>query len=130
MNVQVISDADQKIEQCIAHMLGHLNKRVTVAELARMANLSSSYFTALFKQKTGYPPINFFIRLRMQQACHLLKFNNMSVREIAATLGYGDPFFFSRQFKLINGAAPRNYRMTEPNIVPPIPQVPSLPTAL
>ena len=130
MNVSVISDSDQKIERCIAHMLGRLNERVSVPELAKVAELSSPHFTALFKEKTGYPPINFFIRLRMHQACHLLKFNNMSVREIAATLGYKDPFFFSRQFKLINGVAPKNYRMKVPNIVPPIPRISSSMTTL
>lgn len=123
MNVHVKGDVDQSIERCIAHMLGHLNGRVKVAELARVANLSSAHFTALFKQKTGHPPINFIIRLRMHQACHLLKINNLSVREIAATLGYKDPFFFSRQFKLINGVAPNNYRMMEANVVPPIPGI-------
>ncbi len=123
MNVQALGEVDQKIERCIAHILGHLNERVKVVELAQMVNLSSAHFTALFKQKTGHPPINFIIRLRMHQACHLLKINNLSVREIAATLGYKDPFFFSRQFKLINGVAPKNYRMTGPNVVPPIPRI-------
>jgi AraC-like DNA-binding protein len=123
MKVPVIRDADQKIERCIAHILGHLNERVKVAELAGMANLSSARFTGLFKQKTGLPPMNFIVRLRMHQACHLLKISNLSVREIAATLGYQDPCFFSRQFKLINGVAPKNYRMTGPGVVPPIPRI-------
>jgi transcriptional regulator GlxA family with amidase domain len=116
--------SDQKIERCIAHMLSHLNKRVTVPELAQLANLSPTHFTALFKQKTGCPPINFFIRLRIHQACQLLKADNMSIREIARTLGYKDPFFFSRQFKSINGAAPKSYRRTGSNLIPPIPQTP------
>ena len=122
INGSGVAGSDQKIERCIAHMLKHLNERVTVAELAQLADLSPAHFTALFKQKTGCPPINFFIRLRIHQACQLLKANNMSVREIARTLGYKDPFFFSRQFKSINGAAPQNYRATGSNLIPPIPQ--------
>ena len=118
LNVQMNGDVYQTIERSIAYMLGHLNERIKVVDLARMANLSAAHFTALFKQKTGHPPINFIIRLRMHQACHLLKINNLSVREIAATLGYKDPFFFSRQFKMIHGVAPKNYRMLETNVVP------------
>ena len=118
ISVPGVEAADQKIERCIAYMLTHLNERVTVARLAKLANLSSAHFTALFKQRTGYPPINFFIRLRIHQACHLLTVNNLSIREVAKTLGYKDPFFFSRQFKLINGAAPNNYRVAGPNVEP------------
>jgi transcriptional regulator GlxA family with amidase domain len=128
INVPGLEDADRKIERCIAHMFSHLNERVTVAELAGMTDHSSAHFTALFKQKTGYPPINFFIRLRIHQACHLLTVNNFSVREVAATPGYKDPYFFSRQFKLIHGVAPNNYRVAGPNVEPPRSRIASLPT--
>ena len=101
---------DRKIARSIAYISLHLSEPIKVTQLAAMANLSPSYFWALFKQKTGYAPIDFLIRLRMHQACHLLKSTGKPVNEIAATLGYQDPLYFSRAFKSILGVAPTRYR--------------------
>ena len=103
---------DRKVAQSIIFMSQHLDEPVKITQLAKMANLSSSYFWALFKQKTGYAPIDFFIRLRMHQACYLLNSTNRKVKDIAAALGYKDPLYFSRLFKSVHGVAPNHYRVT------------------
>jgi AraC-like DNA-binding protein len=50
---------------------------------------------ALFKRLTGHAPIDFFIHLRMHRACVLLDSTWLRVKEVAAALGYDDPFYFS-----------------------------------
>ncbi|MGC3957754.1 MAG: helix-turn-helix transcriptional regulator [Verrucomicrobiota bacterium] len=75
-----------------------------------MANISPSHFFAVFKRQTGFAPLDFFIRLRMQRACELLGTTSLSVKEVAAELGYDDPFYFSRVFKTVSGIAPTDYR--------------------
>jgi AraC-like DNA-binding protein len=105
------SEPRQKILQSIAYMKGHLNHSLTVAALAALANLSSSHYSALFKRQTGYAPVDYFIRLRIHQACQLLDNSDKSVKEVAAALGYEDPFYFSRVFKLLNDISPRQYRL-------------------
>lgn len=104
------SAAGRKIGQSIIYMLRHLDQPLQVATLASRANVSSSHFFALFKREVGRAPIDYFIRLRMQRACRLLDETGMSVKEIAATLGYGDPFYFSRIFKSVHQVAPSGYR--------------------
>jgi AraC-like DNA-binding protein len=105
------SEAVRKIEQSITYMLRHLDESLQVATLAAQANISASHFFALFKRQTGCAPIDCFIRLRMQHACRLLDETVMSVKEVAATLGYDDPFYFSRIFKSVNHVAPSEYRL-------------------
>jgi AraC-like DNA-binding protein len=105
------SEAVRKIEQSIAYMLRHLYEPLQVATLAAQANISASHFFALFKRRIGCAPIDCFIRLRMQHACHLLDETMLSVKEVAATLGYDDPFYFSRIFKSVNHVAPSEYRL-------------------
>jgi AraC-like DNA-binding protein len=105
------SEAVRKIEQSIAYMTRHLDKPLQVATLAAQANISPSHFFALFKRRIGCAPIDYFIRLRMQHACHLLDETMLSVKEVAATLGYDDPFYFSRIFKSVNHVAPSEYRL-------------------
>jgi transcriptional regulator GlxA family with amidase domain len=103
-------ETDRKIEQTIAYMTQHLNKPLPVARLAALANISPSHFFALFKRRTGCAPIDYFIRLRMHHARRLLDQTSLNVKEIAAALGYDDPFYFSRVFKSVNHVAPTEYR--------------------
>jgi AraC-like DNA-binding protein len=105
------SEAVRKVEDSIAYMLRHLDEPLQVATLASRANVSPSHFFALFKRRVGCAPIDYFIRLRMRRACRLLDETVMSVKEVAATLGYEDPFYFSRSFKSVNRVAPSEYRL-------------------
>jgi AraC-like DNA-binding protein len=105
------SEGALKIEQSITYMMQHLNQPLQVANLAQKARISPSHFFALFKRWTGFSPIDYFIHLRMRRAGRLLTDTSMSVKEIAAALGYDDPFYFSRVFKSVHGTAPSDYRL-------------------
>jgi len=100
----------RKIEQSIAYMLAHLHQPLRVSTLAQQASVSPSHFFALFKRRTGAAPIDYFTQLRMRHACRLLHGSSASVKEVAATLGYEDPFYFSRVFKSVNHVSPSQYR--------------------
>lgn len=103
-------DPGQRIIQSIEYMKQHLSKPLSVPTLSSLANLSRSHFTALFKEHTGYAPIDYFIRLRMHLACQWLDTTALSIKEIAARLGYEDPFYFSRIFRQVNERSPTEYR--------------------
>ena len=85
--------------QSVAYMKRHLHQRLKVAHLAAMANLSTPHYSALFKRHTGYAPIDYFIRLRMHQACQLLDNTNLSVKEVAAALGFTRSVLFFANFQ-------------------------------
>jgi len=100
----------QKVERSINFMVANLNRPLQVSTLAAQANVSPSHFFALFKQMTGRPPMDYFTKLRISQACRLLDSTTASVKEVAAALGYNDPFYFSRVFKSVSAVAPVHYR--------------------
>jgi transcriptional regulator GlxA family with amidase domain len=102
--------AANKIDASIGYMNQHLNRPMQVATLAAMVNISPSHYFALFKRHTGRAPMDYFTRLRMEEARRLLDTTPSSVKEVAAALGYDDPFYFSRVFKSVNQLAPSNYR--------------------
>ena len=102
-----------RIEETIAYMQQHLDQPLQVATLAAKANFSPSHYFVLFKRRIGSAPIDYFTRMRMQRACRLLCDTNLSVKEVAAKLGYDDPFYFSRVFKSVNHLAPSDYRAAQ-----------------
>jgi transcriptional regulator GlxA family with amidase domain len=104
----------RKVERSIAYMTDHINQPLQVATLAAMANVSPSHFFALFKKRTGCPPMDYFTRLRMRHASRLLGSTSASVKEVAAALGYDDPFYFSRVFKSVHQVPPSRYRSVRP----------------
>jgi AraC-like DNA-binding protein len=91
------------LEQNIQHSL-------SLADMADHAGLSTSHFSKLFKEQTGYSPMDYFIHLKIQSACKLLYLTEMTVREISFELGYDDPYYFSRLFKKVMGISPMQYR--------------------
>jgi AraC-like DNA-binding protein len=101
----------RKIEESIAYMMRHLDRPLQASTLAAQANISLSHFFTLFKRYVGSTPMDYFIRLRLRRACHLLENTEMSVKAIAYTLGYDDPYYFSRIFKSFNRISPRQYRL-------------------
>lgn len=103
-------DKKEAIEQTVEFMKSNLHRSLTIEELAKEAGLSSSHFAALFKRKTGYPPLEYFNHIKVQKACQFLHFTNLKIKDIANEIGIDDPYYFSRFFTNIMGVSPLNYR--------------------
>lgn len=101
---------EERLEQAVAYMHRRLNGQVALPELASVANLSPSHFAALFKRKTGYSALDFFLRLKMQRACQLLDNTSLPIKSVAEQVGFTDPLYFSRRFRQIHGCPPLQYR--------------------
>lgn len=99
-----------RVEIAIKYLKLNLNKSLTLEDIAEKAQSSVSHFSSSFKQQTGYAPLNYFILLKMQEACRLLALSGMNIKEISFHLGYNDPYYFSRLFKKTIGVSPKAYR--------------------
>ena len=64
----------------------------------------------MFHEQTGTSPSRYLNDLRMRQAKKLLMDTSLTVREIAARVGYPDPFHFSRNFRNTVGCSPARFR--------------------
>ncbi len=81
-----------------------------INEFAKMCNLSPSRFAHLFAAKVGTSPYKYLLNLRIKQAKYLLLNTNLSVSDIAKSVGYDDPLHFSRIFKKYEGLSPMQYK--------------------
>lgn len=108
--IPVAISGQDAVGQTIEYMKQNLNRNLTLSELAGIANMSASHYSAVFRQKIQKSPINFFTFLKIQKACHLLKDTPLRINEVADQLGYQDAFHFSRIFTGMMGISPRDFR--------------------
>ncbi|MBL9215357.1 MAG: helix-turn-helix transcriptional regulator [Opitutaceae bacterium] len=87
-----------------------LGSRIDLSELAEAAGMSVSTLSARFRRAFGLSPMAYLIQYRMRYAAHLLRDRNLHVREVAARVGYDDPFHFSKLFKKHCGTSPQGLR--------------------
>ncbi|NLF29689.1 MAG: helix-turn-helix transcriptional regulator [Planctomycetes bacterium] len=86
---------------------------LTAAALARRVRLTPTHFTRLFGRHVGQPPMTYLRRLRIGTAVQLLRQTDQPVQTVAWSVGFSDPFHFSRVFKQIVGASPRQVRLAD-----------------
>jgi len=82
----------------------------SVSEIAKACNISSRYLQKLFNKYLESTPQEYGNNLKIRKAIELLADRNIPVKEIAYTLGYSTPQYFSRLFKLKYGFSPQTYR--------------------
>jgi len=92
-----------------AHVLRHINgrfaQRMSIEELARMANTSVPTFHARFKATTGKSPLQYIKALRLTRARQMLTEGGL-VKAVAHKVGYESESQFSREYRRFFGAAP------------------------
>ena len=103
------------VDSAILHMQEHINENISLNELSRQYNYSVSRFSNLFKKKTGYAPIDYFVQMKMQKACQQLDFTDNSIKSIAFSMGFDDPYYFSKRFRTVIGMSPKKYRSLNNN---------------
>lgn len=101
---------DDIVDKTINFMQQNIKKTVRLDELSTFANLSTSHFSAIFRAKTGYSPIEYFNQLKIQKACQYISFTNLSIKNIAIDLGIDDQYYFTRMFTKLMGSSPSEYR--------------------
>lgn len=103
-------DGEFDLEAIHALMQEKLHGQLDLATLAEVAGMSRHGFCRRYKAVTGNSPYQHYLYLKMERACHLLDVTDNSIGDIAESLGYDDPYYFSRVFRKIMGMPPAHYR--------------------
>ena len=109
-NKAIYRGEDMNVQKIITYMLDNIDKNLSIIQMAQYANVSKYHFIRKFKQKVGYTPIDYYIRLKIQKACELLESSSLKINGICSLLGFGNPYYFSTVFKRITGLSPLRYR--------------------
>lgn len=85
------------------------DSRVTLDTLSELVNLNKQYLCRIFKEYTGYSPIDFTNRLRVERAATQLSNGENNVTEAAFAVGFNDMSYFSKIFSRYIGMSPKKY---------------------
>lgn len=99
------------IEKAKEYILQHFQESdFSLNKIAVHIGISASYFSSIFKQKTGQSFVEYLTKTRMEKACELLKCTTLRTAEIGEQVGYHDPHYFSATFKRVMGQSPKDFK--------------------
>lgn len=101
--------AAQYVISAIQFIQFNYSQDIGVDDIARAVGVSRSHLYRVFIASLGQSPIEYLTEFRIQEACTLLQTTNLSVAEVAYSVGFLDQFYFSRIFKKIKGVPPSQY---------------------
>lgn len=103
---------ERKINGIINAILEHIENPLSINELADQANLVPQSFCRWFRQQTGQSYVQFLNKVRLENACALLKSTDYQVHDIALKSGFDNISHFNRTFKQHIGLTPTKFRLT------------------
>lgn len=108
------------LQDAIQYIDLHFKEHIEQKELAKRCGMTPFRFSRLFKQTYGVGFLEFIQSKRMEKAEELLNNSEMPITSIAYAVGFQDPSYFARIFKLHFGCSPSDFRSIEPSPGPAI----------
>ena len=105
-----VNGYSSSVRRCLLYIEEHYNDVITLEEVAKDVDISKSYLSMLFKQETGINFVAYLNQYRLEKAKELLVTTNMKIYEIASTVGFDSPYYFSKLFKETTGLQCKEYR--------------------
>ncbi len=99
-----------RLRPVIDYLAEHFTEKTYIEKLAAMITVSPDYFTKMFKDSIGKTPIDYINAMRVNLSMLLLCSSDMSMAEIADTIGFCNPNYFHKIFKQYMGTSPLAYR--------------------
>ncbi|MBD2846008.1 AraC family transcriptional regulator [Paenibacillus sp. IB182496] len=103
------ADIDRQIDQAILWLSLQYEQSISIARIARTLGYHRTHLSKMFKQATGLSPMQYLFKIRMERAETLLR-QKLTVAQVAASVGYADALYFSKQFRKWKGLSPSAFR--------------------
>lgn len=99
------------IDKVKAYITEHLHDDLSLNAVAEVVYLSPRYLSRIFKQETGENFVDYVTRLRMEKAGQMLLTSDLNIEQVAASVSYQNPAYFTKKFKEVYGMTPSAYRL-------------------
>ncbi|MNB81772.1 Arabinose operon regulatory protein [compost metagenome] len=106
------SQVKRTVKQMIHYMASQYAHPVSIEQMCASLGYNRAYLSRIFKQETGLSPVTYLLKLRIEKSRQLLRERpELSVEQVAASVGLTDALYFSRQFKRFCAQSPTAYRL-------------------
>jgi AraC family L-rhamnose operon transcriptional activator RhaR/AraC family L-rhamnose operon regulatory protein RhaS len=102
--------SEARVRRLVDRISRNASLPLSVEDMAEEARTSPRNFRREFKRITGEAPLFYVSRLRIDEACALLRDSDKTVTQIAFLVGFEDSAYFARAFKRAVGLSPSAYR--------------------
>ncbi|WP_409345566.1 AraC family transcriptional regulator [Paenibacillus sp. MBLB4367] len=109
-NSEPVSDSKRQVDHAIRWLTLQYSQPISIEQMAASLGYHRTHLSKLFKQQTGMSPMSYLLRLRMERA-KLLLAGDLTIEQIASSVGFSDALYFSKQFKKWYGSSPTQYRI-------------------
>ncbi|MCR5108615.1 MAG: response regulator [Lachnospiraceae bacterium] len=110
MTTGSIDHTHHLIKEAMQYIEDNVKKDISLNDISEKLNISSYYFSKLFKEETKEGFIEYLTKRRVEMAKDMLKDPTKSIKEVGSECGYSDPNYFSRIFKKATGMTPTEYK--------------------
>ena len=107
-----ISRYSAKIRKIILYTDFHYPEPLSLEYFAWNLNVSKTYLSHLFRQELGVPLTEYIRKVRMEKATKLLKTSSLTLEEVAKSVGYANPNYFTLHFKATYHITPKQFQKT------------------
>lgn len=105
------SGVQQVVKQMIQYMSSQYAYPVSIEQMCSNMGYNRAYLSRIFKQQIGTSPVTYLLKLRIDKARELLRDRpELSIEQVASSVGLPDALYFSRQFSRLQGRSPSAYR--------------------
>ncbi|MDQ0191971.1 AraC family transcriptional regulator [Paenibacillus wynnii] len=106
------SQVKRTVKQMIHFMSSQYAHPISIEQMCDSLGYNRAYLSRVFKQETGLSPVTYLLKLRIEKSRQLLRERpELSVEQVAASVGLTDALYFSRQFKRFCSQSPTSYRI-------------------
>ena len=102
-----------RIQHVLDFISAHLTEKITLAELAKVAGLSTFHFAHMFTPAVGVSPHRYVSRLRLENAMKEIAVGKLSLSQVALNAGFSSQASFTRAFSRVTGVSPGEYRRNQ-----------------
>lgn len=112
--LSVQEDEDKTNKDCLFienYLNTHFRENITLDKLAELTFINKFYLSHIFKQHSGYSPIEYVLHKRLEAATKLIITTDLGISQISGIVGFGNSSYFSQYFKREMNMSPTEYRL-------------------
>lgn len=106
------TNAELYLDFCLRYIEENIYRKITVTELTERLGVSRPYLYKIFSKKFNMSPKQYIMWHKLNRAKEMLTETDMSITQIANSIGYDDSLAFSKAFSLKEKISPQRYQST------------------